>query len=264
LVAVPAILGGDGVTAEVRVGDCLTVMAGMEAESVSAIITDPPYGITGQGQTRITTLPGAGRHASGMSVLTSIKADWGAEDREVGYAWVVEAFRVLLPGGNIIVFCADNQFAPLKGALKSVGFVVRQFWTWTKTNPVPTPRQNFCSAVELGWWATKPGAKHVWNGGAKTPNWFRGPLNTASYSTGHRTHPMQKPDWLLREMVSLWTNEGDTILDPFAGSGSTILAALALGRHASGIEIDPDHAAKANRRIAEAQAQTTLALEVPA
>jgi site-specific DNA-methyltransferase (adenine-specific) len=239
----------------VTCGDCLELLLELPTNSVDSIITDPPYGITGQGQTRVRTVVGAGRHKSGHCVKETVVADWGDEDREVGYGWVPEAHRVLRPGGNIVVFCSDVQFSTLKDALSGSDFSVRQFWTWTKTNAVPTPRKNFCSAVELGWWATKPGAKHVWNGGAKTPNWFTGPFDTRTFASGYRTHPMQKPDWLLRRMVELWTDPGEVVLDPFAGSGSTIISAEALGRKALGFDIDPDHAAKSNARIAHAQAE---------
>ena len=64
----------------------------------------------------------------------------------------------------------------------------------------------------------------------------------------------------MRELIELLTNEGDIILDPFAGSASTLIAAIETGRDAIGIEINPQYFEIAQRRIAEAQAQLTLAL----
>jgi len=60
--------------------------------------------------------------------------------------------------------------------------------------------------------------------------------------------------------VANYTNEGDTILDPFMGSGTTMVACVKLGRNGIGIEINPDYFAIAQRRIEEAQAQTVMDL----
>lgn len=73
--------------------------------------------------------------------------------------------------------------------------------------------------------------------------------------TGHKS---QKPIALIRELVEKFTNEGDTILDPFMGSGTTGVACVQTGRNFIGIEIDPDYFAIAEKRIKEAQAQPRL------
>ena len=71
-------------------------------------------------------------------------------------------------------------------------------------------------------------------------------------------HPSQKPINLIRKLVNDFTNEGDTILDPFMGSGTTGVACVQTGRNFIGIEIDPDYFAIAERRIKEAQMQPRL------
>jgi site-specific DNA-methyltransferase (adenine-specific) len=247
----------------VTCGDCLDVLRELPDCSVDAVITDPPYGISGPDKVRVRTLPGAPRHASGSSTLVDVGADWGAEDREVGSEWLAEVARVLRPGGSLVVFCSQVQWQETRDAAEAVGLQVRQPWYWCKTNPPPTPRDNMASAVEMGWWFRKPGGPVTWNGGHVCANWFQGPLYTATFGTGCRVHPMQKPAWLMERMVELWSNEGDTVLDPFAGSASAGVAAVSMGRHYIGIEIDPAHADAANRRLAHAlrSHQPTLALE---
>jgi DNA modification methylase len=66
-----------------------------------------------------------------------------------------------------------------------------------------------------------------------------------------REHPTQKPIALLKDLISLFTDPGDTILDPFAGSGTTLVAARDLGRKAIGIELDPRWCAVAKKRLSQ-------------
>ena len=73
-----------------------------------------------------------------------------------------------------------------------------------------------------------------------------------------KQHPTQKPLSLIKKLVCEFTNEGDTILDPFMGSGTTGVACVQTGRNFIGIEIDPTYFAIAERRIKEAEAQPRL------
>ena len=74
-------------------------------------------------------------------------------------------------------------------------------------------------------------------------------------------HPSQKPIKLIRKLIEKYTNEGDTILDPFMGSGTTGVACVQTGRNFIGIEIDPTYFAIAERRIKEASMQPRLELQ---
>ena len=88
-----------------------------------------------------------------------------------------------------------------------------------------------------------------------------GGVINADSTTGNnqkRLHPTQKPIALMEWCIKLFTNEGDTILDPFMGSGTTGVACARLNRNFIGIEINPQYFEIAQRRIAEAQAQMTL------
>ena len=80
---------------------------------------------------------------------------------------------------------------------------------------------------------------------------------TGDEYTGHKS---QKPIKLMIELLDKFTNEGDTILDPFMGSGTTGVACVQTGRNFIGIEIDPDYYAIAEKRIKEAQLQMRLPL----
>lgn len=94
------------------------------------------------------------------------------------------------------------------------------------------------------------GAGHSeWNGGGR-PGVFSFNKNTQGAQ-----HPTQKPLPLMRHLVNLFSNEGQTILDPFMGSGTTGVAAVQMGRKFIGIEKEPKHFDIACKRIEEAQRQ---------
>jgi site-specific DNA-methyltransferase (adenine-specific) len=73
-----------------------------------------------------------------------------------------------------------------------------------------------------------------------------------------REHPTQKPEWLMDEWVSLFSNPDDVVLDPFMGSGTTGVSAVRLGRKFIGVEVNPDYFAMARLRIENAQRQERL------
>jgi DNA modification methylase len=80
----------------------------------------------------------------------------------------------------------------------------------------------------------------------------------ARWATEGRLHPTQKPIGLMKWCIERYTSAGDTVLDPFMGSGTTGVACVQTGRNFIGIEIDPTYFAIAERRIAEAQMQPRL------
>jgi site-specific DNA-methyltransferase (adenine-specific) len=105
----------------------------------------------------------------------------------------------------------------------------------------------------MGWEAIailhREGRKH-WNGGGHHAVWV--------CNVEHGEHPTQKPLKLLLDWVTKFTDKGETVLDPFMGSGTTGLACMRLGRNFIGIEKRPDYFALACRRMAEAPQQANL------
>ena len=143
-------------------------------------------------------------------------------------------------------------------------FDCRQFVFWSSKVEFPLDY----TAIHI--WDKKVGAGSMYeriferNGGAAYRVFRHYLINStvaAQYTgdefTGHKS---QKPITLLMEIIEKYTNEGDTILDPFMGSGTTGVACARLNRNFIGIEINPQYFEIAQRRIAEAQAQMTLAI----
>ncbi len=229
-------------TVELHLGDCLEVMKSMPDKSVDAVITDPPYGDINH-QARLHE---RGKYKGGIRVLSKDGAD------KVTFEWddmlttidrVSRQWVYMFSGGKSEYI---RQFFFDKGCMTRIGI-------WEKTNPTPLHGQYiWLSSLESIVIARKHNA--TFNRHCKSPV-FRFP------SGSRIDHPTQKPLKLMTELILASSKEGDTILDPFMGSGTTGVACVQTGRNFIGIEIDPTYFAIAERRIAEAQMQPRLEVE---
>ena len=148
--------------------------------------------------------------------------------------------------GWAVIFCAQSQIGEYSQILKDSGFNAVGTLVWHKTNPVPFNHRfkpiNAWEALVIG---KRPGTKF---NGHVVHNVF----TTKSPSPHERIHPNQKPLDLLSRFVELFSDEGDFIFDPFAGSASTVVAARTLGRRVLAFENEPSHFDRAVDRINEA------------
>lgn len=217
----------DGVT--LYCGDCLDVLPWLVAGSVDLVLTDPPYNL------RAEDIALDGR--------APMLRDFGEWDEDWSPAPHMQAWhRVLRVGGSVLVFTSDRLLSDYRrGPFKPRGTVV-----WQKENPAPHPRPAYVQATEWIAWLQKEGAAATWNAGGYTLNIER---DAAPSGVERTTHPTQKPIDLTRRLIQRHSNVGDTVLDPFAGSGTTLRAAKDLGRRAIGIEINPDYCAIAVERL---------------
>jgi site-specific DNA-methyltransferase (adenine-specific) len=122
-------------------------------------------------------------------------------------------------------------------------------------------------AVEAITICHRPGRKR-WNGGGKQGLWivpmdetvcYEVPIVLSRGAGEKRVHTTQKPLRLMRQLVEDFTDPGDLVMDPFAGSGSTGVAALCLGRRFLGWEIDDNYHALAAERLADASPEPFVA-----
>lgn len=226
-------------TVELILGDCLEVMRGIPDNSVDAVITDPPYGVINH----VDRLHERNKYANPIRELRKFGAD------NVGFDWI-EMLEELDRISNqwVYIFAGDNtgfcrSFFNERDCMTRLG-------VWEKTNPTPLHCQyTWLSSLEPCAIARKH--KATFNEFYKSPVW--------KYPTGNsKVHPTQKPVELMAEIILSSTNEGDTILDPFMGSGTTGVACVQLNRNFIGIEIDPAYFAIAQERIRVAQMQPGL------
>lgn len=217
-----------------------------EVGAINHVITDPPYNVStrnGRDGTTVGTL----KRADGTS--RKVQRNFGDWD----HTWDASAFLAwvganLPDGGSLIAFTSEF----LIGDYMASGLNHRNLIYWHKTNPTPAFKRLYVRAIEMAVWQVK-GTGWTWNAGGYRPNVFSGPVVSGFRSANGegREHPTQKPLWLMDELVSLHTKPGDLVLDPFCGSGTTLVAAKRLGRRAVGIEQDERYAEAAARRLSQ-------------
>jgi site-specific DNA-methyltransferase (adenine-specific) len=154
-------------------------------------------------------------------------------------------YRVLKPGGTCIVFFDLWKITPLKDQLESAKFKQIRFIEWLKTNPQPiNSKVNYltnCREIALlGIKKSKPTFNSSYDKAV-----YEYPIQGGK----DRFHPTQKNTKMFEELIEKHSNEGDVVLDPFLGSGTTAVAASATGRKFIGCELDEEYFTKAMARI---------------
>ena len=222
----------------------------LESGSVDIILTDPPYLISRKSGFKNVGEKGVDRFA--------IDIDFGSWDNisEEKYNKLLdnvfkECYRVLKDTGVIVVWYDLWKLESLKEIMKQASnnkFRMFRCIEWVKINPVPINSKRFyltnareCAIVSVK--GSKPNFKSEYHDGI-----FKLPIHRDG---GKRIHPTQKPVELMKQLIKLHTNKGEIILDPFSGSGTTVLAAYLCERKGIGCELDSNYCDKANKRLIE-------------
>ena len=208
---IAAVLSGD-LAAFCHYGDNAALLAALPAESVDLIHTDPPYGTASESAAAIRG-----------DQIVAFNHDW---DKEFPTDWIAPAVRALKRGGSAFVWCDLTAVSDVRRALVAGGLLPRHVLIWDKP-AAPNPRKNFMHSAEACVFAIKAGKRHRWNAGGATPSVIRCSPAAGDEKTAH---PTQKPIEIVRKLIGFCSDPGDLILDPFAGSGSTAVAAVLDGR----------------------------------
>jgi DNA modification methylase len=228
--------------ATLYLGDCRDILPRLP--KVDAVVTDPPYAVSVKGS----------RQGKGKTGTRSLDFFAGDDDWAGMTALVAEALSLSVASDpkTFVAWCGHRQIGAIVSMLEQRGYNSRLLFWRKKCPPPSTPDAAFTSAVEQAIYGYKAG--RVWRGGQTQPNIFE----CDSYRFGQPgkvDHPTQKPLSLMKWNVELLTEPGQTILDPFMGSGSTGCAAVALARDFIGIEREPKYFEIACKRIEDAQRQ---------
>lgn len=222
-------------------GDCRKRLMEIEDNSVDVIFADPPYFLSNGG---ISV-------QSGRQVCVD-KGDWdkgGTAEYiyEFNHQWLSACRPKLKDNGSIWISGTHHNIHIVMRCLQELGYKVLNTITWQKTDPPPNLScRYFNFSTELIIWARKWEKKpHKFNyetmkqlnGGRQMTDVWRIPA-VGLWEKEQGKHPTQKPLRLLYRIILASTDEGDTILDPFSGSGTTGIAANLLGRNYIGIEQD--------------------------
>jgi DNA modification methylase len=219
------------------------VLASLADRSVDCVITDPPFdakthrearsnstknGVSGKGSRAIS-----GGSTVKFASLTHVEQiSQFAEMGRLTRGWVVSNVA------TDTAFRFEVEGPPPGLRLLRVG-------VWVKTNPMPGMSGD---RPAMGWEAIaylhREDTKPAWNGGGRAANY----VLATSQGSGH---PTQKPLVMVSDWVRLFSNPGDLILDPYAGSGTTLRAAKNEGRRAIGVEMDERYCEMAALRLSQ-------------
>ena len=243
--------------------DSLELLPRLPAEYADVIFADPPYFLSNDGFT-----------CKGGKAVSVNKGDWDKvesfdDKHKFNRTWISHCKNILKPNGTIWISGTLHNIYSVGMALEQEGFKIMNNITWQKTNPPPNLScRYFTHSTETILWAKKNAkAKHFFNytlmkelnGGKQMKDvwsdiWTGGltPLREKTFGK----HPTQKPLYLLKKILLASTREGDLILDPFCGSGTTgVVCKLLGGRKFIGIDNNPEFIALAKERLIHAHEQ---------
>lgn len=245
-------------------GDCVKVMSEWPEKSIDLIFADPPYNLSGNG------LEWKGNRTGGDWYMVNENWDKMTESEYMRFSrqWIGGCYRVLKDGGSIYISCTYHNIAEIMIVLKQLEFKINNVITWHKTNAMPNmTKRLFTHSTEFVVWAVKE-KKWVFNyedlkkinpekqkdGSLKQMRdvWPM-PLvqgrERLRGENGRALHPTQKPEEMLRRIITASSTKGNLVLDPFLGSGTTAVIAKQLGRNWVGIEKKKEYIRVAEKRL---------------
>jgi|PlaIllAssembly_1097288.scaffolds.fasta_scaffold15805_3 site-specific DNA-methyltransferase (adenine-specific) len=221
--------------------DALEWMKTLPEGYADILLTDPPYGI--EYQDVGMTIGGTG----GNLTTSGFKFDDGKENAlELYQTLSREAFRFTTASAHAYVFCGPEHFWTLRGVFESAGWLVHikpLIWIKRSVGQCNVPSAWPASCYEMLMYCRKPASRLIKEG---QPDWIECGLVEPS----KRIHPTEKPTSLLENLIARSANPGATVVDPFAGSGSTLEAAFNQKCIGVGCEKLPQAYAAAAARIA--------------
>ena len=248
----------DGIT--IYHGEACATLAELPEASCDVLLTDPPYSSGGMFRSDRSrpvdekyTQPGGG---GGTPLVKKSFGNFSGDCRDQRSfmawtsAWSWAALHATRPGGHAFMFTDWRQLPASTDALQLGGWTWRNIITWDKGQDRGLPvRGFFRSNCEFVVWGTNG---PLTNRDEVTE--FPGALVTTAVRSdddGPKEHPTQKPTALLQHLLRVVPGERLTVLDPFTGSGSTLVAARNLGHRCIGVEVEERYCEIAAKRLAQ-------------
>src|SRR3989344_8378346 len=255
---------------KIIIGDCIEKLKSIPDNSVDLIYADPPYNMSKK--------KGLGwaysKHITMQETWDVFTKD---EFFEFNVKWVSECLRVLKHGGSLWISGSFHNIYQL-------GFILQHFdeikinnsIVWFKPNSQPNIHcRFFTESTEHLIWVSKNGNGKKWKFNYQWSKQIEDPLNPKGKQTRNvwsipltskkekwaGAHPTQKPFELLKRIILSCTDEGDLVLDPFVGSGTTSAVAKYYGRNSIGIDLDKKYMDIIKKRLQKEQ--KTLSGEEP-
>jgi site-specific DNA-methyltransferase (adenine-specific) len=233
---------------ELRAGNCLHPLTGIATlpdRSIDVVITDPPYEAEAHTSQRLVAREGGKLEIEPLTfppITEEERSAAGAQLARLARRW-------------ILVFCQVEAAMKWRAALEAGGATYRRTCQWIKPDGKPQysgdrPGIGYESIV-----ACHAPGRSTWNGGGS-----HGVFIVSKGGDSRTGHQTQKPLALMELLVRLFSDPGELILDPFAGSGTTGVAAIRNGRRFLGWEMNADYGEVARRRLASAREQLEMSL----
>ena len=283
-------------------GDCMDVLAGMEANSIHLVVSDPPYfldGLDGDWRKGANVPPSNGA-VGGLPIGMKFDPAQGSRLQEFLQPIAGQLFRVMRPGAFLLLFSAPRLAHRMALAAECAGFEIRDQFAWrfrAKAQFKAFTQDHFVERrPDLSDTEKRKAIKKL--AGRRTPqlrpqfeaiicaqkpkagtfvdNWLAyetGLIDAGQTLNGNvpstvmevekppkddfNSHLTPKPVKLCEHLVRVFSAKGQTVLDPFVGSGTTCLAARNVGREAIGIDINPDYITIARRRLEDTSDEHT-------
>jgi len=239
-------------------GDCIEVLKTIPDNSVDLIFADPPYNLQLNKEL----------YRPNQTKVDAVNDEWDRfnsfkEYDEFTFSWLKECRRILKEEGTIWVIGSYHNIFRVGKIMQDIGFWILNDIVWVKTNPMPNFRgTRFNNAHETLIWASKhQNSKYTFN--YKSMKIYNDDKQMRSEwyipicqgkerlkdENGNKIHSTQKPEELLYRVIISSSKEGDVVLDPFFGSGTTGAVAKKLRRNFIGIEREEKYIKAAKKRI---------------
>lgn len=228
-------------------GDCLEVMKNISDSSIDLIITDPPYNLGKFMEDRDTNLVKMRDNFFGAAGWDNLSYEQWKLAME---SFFLESARVLKKGSSMIVFMSLIRIETMIEIAQKYGFYYKTTGIWHKLNPMPRNMNlHFVNSTEAWLYFTYKTRTGTFNNEGKLLHDFIETSLTVGTEKKYGKHPTQKPIALMDSLIPVLSNEGDLILDPFMGTGTTGVSAVKHKRDFIGIELEKSYFDIAQKRI---------------
>lgn len=218
-------------------GDCLNLLKQLPDKSIDLVVTDPPYVIDNKGGGLYTQ-----EDKQYVKQLEGIKDGFSTE--------VLDELCRVMKNINIYLWCSQKQLFPLIEYFVEGKKCNFNLITWHKTNPIPACGNKYLTDTEYCLFFREKGVK-IYGEFSTKFTYYVTPLNQKDKKLYN--HPTIKPLDIIQNLVVNSSLEGDIVLDPFLGSGTTAVACVNTGRHYIGFELDPQYYDIACKRLDEVE-----------
>ncbi len=235
----------------IHLGNCLEWLKTVPDGVADAVITDPPYSSGGQYRGDRMQDTNKKYQQTGFEHLYASFDGDNRDQRSFAYwcaLWLSEAMRCTKPGGIVCCFTDWRQLPSVTDAVQAGGWIWRGLWVWDKTEAVRPFLGRFRAQCEYVVWGSRGGRPPREDIGT-LPGVCRAGVNSRG-----KLHTAGKPLEVMKELVRI-VPSGGVVLDPFAGSGTTLLAAKVTGRQYLGCELNPEYHRIASERLAASYAE---------